>query len=135
MAANRKIRREFDLDEFEEQALEAFDQVPGLKLNLRNGDSVTIPHPLLLGDEQQALVERVQRREDEDRDENGKPNGNINGQPAEAFVVRLAKAILGEEEHARFLAGGGSSNKVSLAWQYLTRELPGPKSTTTPAKS
>jgi hypothetical protein len=64
---------------------------------------------------------------DEDLDEDGNPTGKVNGKPAPSFNIRLAKAILGDEEHARFLAGGGSSNKVSLAWQYLTEGLQGPK--------
>lgn len=127
MAVNRKLRREMDLDEFEEQALDALGTSPGLKLKLRNDDVVTIPHPMLLSDDRQAEVEFVQRRDDEDRNENGLPNGKINGEPAPPYAVRLAKAILGEEDHARFLAGGGSSNKVALAWQLLTEGLKGPK--------
>ena len=127
MAVNRKIKRELSLDEFEEQALDALGQAPGLKITLRNEDVVVIPHPLLLDDDRQAAVEFVQRRDDEDRDENGNPAGKIDGEPAPPYAVRLAKAILGEEDHKRFLAGGGSSNKVALAWQYLTESLKGPK--------
>lgn len=127
MAVNRKIKRELSLDEFEEQALDALGQAPGLKITLRNGEVVVIPHPLLLDDDRQDAVEFVQRRDDEDRDENGNPSGLIDGKRAPAFSKRLAMAILGEEDHARFLAGGGSSNKVALAWQYLTESLKGPK--------
>lgn len=127
MAVNRKIKREMSLDEFEEQALDSLGQSPGLRLTLRNDDVVVIPHPLLLDDDRQAEVERVQQHLDEDVDEEGRPNGQIGGKPAAAFTIRLAKAILGEEEHARFLAGGGTSNKVSLAWQYLTEGLQAPK--------
>lgn len=127
MAVNRKIKREMSLDEFEEQALDSLGQSPGLRLTLRNDDVVVIPHPLLLDDDRQAEVERVQQHLDEDVDEEGRPNGQIGGKPAPAFTIRLAKAILGEEEHARFLAGGGTSNKVSLAWQYLTEGLAAPK--------
>lgn len=127
MAVNRKIKREMSLDDFEDQAIDALGQSPGLTLTLRNDDIVTIPHPLLLDDERQELVERVQKHLDEDLDENGSPNGKIDGQPAPPYAVRFAKAILGEAEHARFLAGGGTSNKVALAWQYMTEGLQGPK--------
>jgi hypothetical protein len=122
MPANRKLRREFDLDAFRDQAIEALGQTPGLKLNMPSGDPVVIPHPMLVSDDRQAQIEHVQRRDDEDRDENGEPNGKVDGE----FVpwgIRFAKAILGEQEHARFLAAGGSSQDISLAWQYLTDGL------------
>jgi hypothetical protein len=128
LAVNRKIKREWNLEDFEAQAIDSLGGVAGVNLTLRNGDIVTIPHPMLLDDDTQTEVERVQAHRDEDRDEDGAPNGKIGGEDAPPFAIRLAKAILGPEDHARFLAGGGSSNKVGLAWQYMTEGLQqGPK--------
>ncbi|MDF3280924.1 hypothetical protein [Gordonia sp. N1V] len=127
------------LDEFEETATDALGSTPGLKINLANGDFITIPHPLLVSDETQERIERVQRRDDLDPKpmvedpETGQlvpdpaARDLIDGEPAPVFNVRFALALLGDEAHARFLAAGGSSNKVLLAWQYLTEGLQAPK--------
>lgn len=120
---NRKMKRTLNLADFEEQAIDAIGQTPGITLELDNGDSVTIPHPMLVTDEQQAEIERVQENADLDAD------GKINGERPDAQSIRLARAVLGDEGHKRFIEGGGKSNHVMLAWQMMARELQdkGPK--------
>jgi hypothetical protein len=90
--------RRLKLAEMRNQALEALDMDPGLELDLPNGDVVTVPNPMLAADDVQEKL-------------NG---GN---------VVDAAKAILGEDEHAKLVAGGGSSNDVILAWRLLSAEV------------
>jgi len=124
---NRKIRRTFKLDEFAEQATDALGSAPGLDIELDNGEHVTIPHPMLVDDDTQAAVERVQRKEDLDHGPDGELLDTIDGQPAGPFSVRFAKAVLGEAEYKRFSAGGGNANHIGLAWQYLTKGLEDPK--------
>jgi hypothetical protein len=121
--ANRKTKRVLKLDEFQDQAIEAIGQTPGVTLELEDGSLLTIPHPMLVTDEQQTEIERVQNGDDLDED------GKINGQTPEVHAVRFARAVLGEERHKAFLAGGGKSVLVMLAWQMLTKELEekGPK--------
>lgn len=162
-AYNRETRRaaekdlpkaELDIEEFEQIALEAQNSVPGLKLRMKNGESFTIPHPMLVGDDTQRQIERVQNEDDLDKytlqdvvdDRNRRRDAGIeepsdviaegftkepktiNGQPARGFNVRFAEAILSPEVYARFSAAGGNANHVVLAWQYLAdRMQTGPK--------
>lgn len=120
---NRKTKRVLNLADFEEQAIDALGQTPGITIELDNGEVVSIPHPMLVTDEQQAEIEKVQENADLDED------GKVDGQRPEPQAVRLARAVLGDEEHKRFLAGGGKSVHVMLAWQMMTKELQekGPK--------
>lgn len=143
-AQRRKIRRSCSLEEFTEQATEALDSVPGMALTLKNDDVVTIPHPMLLDDARQEAVDEVNNR----RDLLPKPKKSVDvdgeqveiddpdapdmvagedGTPVKApsFNVRFAKALLGEDAHRRFLAGGGTSNMVLLAFQHLSRGMEG----------
>jgi hypothetical protein len=123
MAPNRKIRREFKLDEFRDQAADALGMIPGIEITLNDDTVIAIPHPMFLSDDTQIAVDLVQNRDDEDRDEHGNPSGKIDGEKAVPFTIRLAKAILGDEAHERFIAAGGSANDVALAWQYMTKEM------------
>lgn len=116
----KKDKRELDLDEFEAQAIEALGQKPYFKLKIANGDPVKISHPMLLTDERQAAVDRVRAREDLDKNDEGEPTNYIDGKPAAPFNSRFARAVLGDDEHDRFLAGGGKSNHIVLAWDRLT---------------
>jgi len=128
MAAARKattrLPRKLALDAFREQAVEAQSQIASLVLEMPNGEEFTIPHPMLVSDEAQRRLEAVQAGDDLDRDENGAilDPPRINGKPAEPLAIRTARALMGDEEHARFVAAGGHSNDVTLAWQMLVRE-------------
>lgn len=117
------MKRALKLDEFESQAIEALGQTPGISLELDGGEIVTIPHPMLVSDEQQAAIERVQANEDLDAD------GKIDGQRPEPQAVRLARVVFGEDGFKRFIAAGGKSNHVLLGWQMMVRDLEdkGPK--------
>jgi hypothetical protein len=118
--ANRKMAADvLSLADFEQQAIEALGQTPGKTIRLDNGESVTIPHPMLVSDEQQARIEAVENDDDLNLDEDGK----INGQRPPSKAARLARAVLGEEQHARFIAGGGKSNHVMLAWNWLVKSV------------
>ncbi|MDG3012374.1 hypothetical protein G4X40_19730 [Rhodococcus sp. D2-41] len=137
------IARELALEDFEEQALDALGSVPGITLVLKTGEKVTIPHPMLVDDERQEVIERVQSGKDLDvrtveaTDEDGNvltdadgnaisvevPGDTIDGKPAGAFSKRLALAILGEDDYATFAAGGGKSGHVVLAWRTLTEGM------------
>jgi hypothetical protein len=139
MAANRaqrRAQRKWKVAEFREQAFEAKSQLASIVLEV--GDSeFEIPHPLALDDVTQARVEAFQRGEGLDREtilnEDGDPLLDAAGKPVtrivephqiggkvlEPVAVRSARAILGEEEHARFVAAGGRSNDITLAWEYM----------------
>ncbi|MDG3013546.1 hypothetical protein [Speluncibacter jeojiensis] len=129
------IARELALEDFEEQALDALGSVPGITLILKTGEKVTIPHPMLVDDERQEVIERVQSGKDLDikkvevTDEDGNVTveevlgDTIDGEPAGAFSKRLALAILGEADYATFAAGGGKSGHVVLAWRTLTEGM------------
>lgn len=88
------------LTEMRQQATEALGVDPGMELELDNGDVVLVPHPLFLADEAQAKVNE-----------------------AGSNTVEMAKAILGDEAHAKFIAGGGHSNDVMLAWRLLSQSM------------
>lgn len=99
-------KRRLKLAEMRDQALDALGMEPGLELELPNGEVVLVPSPMLVGDDVQS------RLSDED-------------------VVATAKAVLGEELHAKLIAGGGNSNDVMLAWKLMSEEIEdrGPKLT------
>lgn len=90
--------RRLKLQELRAQGVEALKHEPGFDIELDNGEVITIPHPMLVDDEVQASL----------ADADG--------------PIALAKMVLGEEEHAKFLAGGGHSNDVALAWNLLRLE-------------
>lgn len=88
------------LTEMRNQATEALGVEPGMELELDNGEIVNVPHPLFLSDEAQTKVNK-----------------------AGTDTVAMAKAILGDEEHAKFIAHGGHSNDVMLAWRLLSQSM------------
>lgn len=117
-------RRKLALAEFREQVIEAQSQISSLVLVADNGDEFEVPHPMLVSDDAQKRLEIVQLGEDLDKDEDGqfvKPP-KIKGKLAEPLVIRTARALLGDAEHARFIAAGGHSNDITLAWQMLVEE-------------
>lgn len=92
-------KRRLKLTEMRNQAVEALGMDPGMELELDDGNVVTIPNPMFVSEEAQAQIEGA--------------TGSI----------ATAKAILGDDEHARLVAGGGHSNDVMLAWRLLTADL------------
>lgn len=117
-------RRELALSDFREQVIEAQGQLSSLVLVADGGEKFEIPHPMMLSDDAQKRVETVQAYRDLDRDENDeiKVPLKIDGELADPLVIRFARALLGEEEHARFIAAGGHSHDVELAWLKLSGE-------------
>lgn len=117
-------RRKLALADFREQVIEAQSQLSSIELDMPNGESFTIPHPMLIADEAQKRLELVQTGADLDKDKTGaiKEPPTIGGKRPEPMVIRTAKALLGDEEHAKFIAAGGHSNDVTLGWQYLVEE-------------
>lgn len=97
--------RRLKLTELRAQGMESLKMEPGFEIELDDGSTVTVPHPLLVDD---ATQERI---------------------TAADGAIPLAKAVLGDEEHARFVAAGGHSNDVALAWNLLRQEAEeaGPK--------
>lgn len=117
-------RRKLALHDFREQVIEQQSQLASIWLVADGDEEFEIPHPMLVSDEAQKRLERVQNLEDLDRDENGviKHPPQIDGKPAEPLTIRTARALLGDEDHKRFVAAGGHSNDITLAWQMLVRE-------------
>ena|SRR5690242_8025209 len=117
-------RRKLALADFREQAIEQNSQLSSLFLEMPNGEEFEIPNPMLLSDEAQTRVGRVQNLYDLDRDEKDeiRQPPTIKGKPAEPYTIRVARALLGEEAHKKFIAAGGHSNDITLAWQVLVRE-------------
>ncbi|MFF0498532.1 hypothetical protein ACFYU5_19155 [Nocardia aobensis] len=114
----------FTLEAFEAIAIEALGEKPGLTLELKDGSEIYIPHPAMVDDDRLADIERVQALKDLDEEideETGKKIRveKIDGVDAPPFAVRLAQAILGPADHARFISGGGKSALVMQAWKYL----------------
>lgn len=116
-------RRVLALDEFRKQVIEAESQLSSIYLDTGT-EEFEIPHPMLISDDAQKRLEIVQSLEDLDKDDDGKPSypARINGELAEPLTIRTARALLGVEDHARFIAQGGHSNDVTLAWQMLVKE-------------
>lgn len=101
MALNKSVLK---LSELRAQGHEALKMEPGIDIDLGEGQKpIHIPTPFLLDDTKQEAVE--------------KSNG----------AIATAKAILGEEEHARLLKAGGTSNDVMLAWAMLREDAKAPK--------
>lgn len=99
-------KRRLKLSEMREQAMESLGMEPGFELELDDGGIVVVPNPTLVPDDVQAKMS--------DPDQN---------------PIDTARAVLGEEDHKRLLAGGGHSNDVMLAWKLMSDEISarGPK--------
>jgi len=139
--AERRAQKKWKVEDFREQAIEAMGQTASIVLEVPGSDEVfEVPHPLAMDDDMQARVEAFQRGDGLDRepvlDLDGTPLKDASGEPVtrvkdphqikgkmlEPVSVRSARVILGEEVHARFIAAGGRSNDVSLAWQYMVEQ-------------
>jgi len=139
--AEQRAQRRFSAADFREQALEAQSQIASIILiGPNDGQDYVIPHPLTIDDEAQERLEAFQRGDGLDREtllgEDGKPLKDVVGEPLtrikephqidgkilESVSARTAKAILGEEEHEKFLAAGLRSNDITLAWNYMVDE-------------
>lgn len=96
-----------DLAAFRAQAIESIGGAGVSFQPEEDGEIFTIPHPLLLDEAQNEAVEKAV--------------GN----------VAVAKALLNTERdpgvHARFIAAGGRSGDVLLAWRQLTSKMNAPK--------
>jgi hypothetical protein len=89
--------------EYGEQQLEALGLPSRLELELADGSTVEVLHPWLWDDTTEAAVKQAA--------EDG----------AEPYNTRLARAVLGKKEHARFIKGGGKSSQIALAIGLLRR--------------
>lgn len=110
--------------ELREQAIEALGQTPYIDLEADDNVVVRVWHPLLVDDATQIRLERYNNNTDLDHDEEGKlvfPL-KVDGKVADPANIRSARAILGEDEHNRFIAAGGHSNDVQLAWNEMVRQ-------------
>ncbi|MGH3439977.1 MAG: hypothetical protein ACRDRN_26480 [Sciscionella sp.] len=92
-------KRRLKLEELRAQGTEALGMVPGFEIELDDGSTVNVPNPMLVADDTQELID------------------------ASKSSVDTAKAILGADEHARFIAAGGHSNDVLLAWRLMTEDM------------
>lgn len=87
--------------EYGEQQLEALGFPTRMEFELNDGSVVELVHPWLWSDDVEAAVVKA----------------NEGG--ADPHNVRLARAVLGEKEHARFVAGGGKSGQIALAIEMM----------------
>jgi len=124
---------------YAEQLIEASGQKPYLEFLCKDGSVVRLNHPRLLDDEALLRVEAFQRGDGLDRepvlDEHGNPKidpntgkpmtviidpPHVNGQLAEPYVVRLMKAVLGEEDYAKLRANGLTALALHEAFESLS---------------
>lgn len=116
-------KRRLSLEAFKDQAIEAQSWLAPYELEA--GDEVfEVPHPIMMDDDTRARLAAAEADEDLDRDDAGNVVMKIDGKPVD-WHVRSARAILGPEKHARFIAAGGQSSFVTIAWQMLGREQAG----------
>lgn len=124
MANRAERRRRMKTDELREQAIEAMHQTPYIDVEADDEQVFRVWHPLLQDDQAQIRVDRVNAGEDLDKDEQGnvKVPNRVNGELAEPFNIRTARAIMGPEDHSRFIEAGGRSNDIQLAWNEMVRD-------------
>lgn len=142
---------DMDLDEIDAQVAEALGTAPQFTIRLSNGEVVVVRPATLLSDDRTAAMMRVQAGDDLDRIENAElraelagyldaetlervwksvephvrvPGRTVNGAPADPDHIRLAKAILGDEDYARLIAGGGSAYRAMWAFGKLNEATP-----------
>lgn len=124
MANKPERKRRMKTSELREQAVEAMNQTPYIDVETDNGDTFRVWHPLLVDDTAQTAIELVQSGRDLDRDDKEviiyPPK--VKGKPADPDVIRLARAVLGDVNHKKFVAAGGHSQDVNLAWNEMMRE-------------
>lgn len=143
-AERRAAQRKWKVDEFREQAFESKGTLSHMELEVGEGDEAEtflIPNPAALDDDTQERVEVFQRGEGLDRitihGEDGAPLKGVDGEPVTrikephqidgvklpAVSIRSAQAILGVEDHARFIAKGGRSSDITQAWEYMVEQV------------
>jgi hypothetical protein len=94
MSDGKNVKK-LTLEALRQQAAEALKTEPGYQIDLDNDESVFVAHPLFVDDSVSAAVQNAEN------------------------PVEIAKAVLGEEDHAKLLANGGRSADVSLAWALM----------------
>lgn len=112
--------------EVESQLADYFGITPRTTIQI-DGAVFDIPNPVLLDDDQQTRWDELQfELERCDRDADGnvitphRTDGVLMKPP---FAVRLATALWGEDGYAKYKAGGGVSNQISLEWARMSREF------------
>lgn len=124
---NREVRRKLKKSAFREQAAEKLGLDLSYEIEYDNGTTIVVESPLFASDDTTKKMDDIQNNRDLDRDENGEivSPPTIGGLPAEPQPVRLARAIIGDEQHARLVAApDGSSSDVMLAYRLLAQERP-----------
>lgn len=124
MTKHIERRRIMKVGELREQAIEALGQSPYIDLEGNDGVVVRVWHPLLVDDAAQIRLDRFNANEDLDKDDAGNPvvPYRVKGKLADPINIRSARAILGDADHKKFIAAGGNSNDVQLAWNEMIRE-------------
>lgn len=119
-----------------EQRIEALGQQPYLDYELKDGSTVRMPHPLRLDDDALTRLEAYYRGDGLDREpvlDDGKPvldderrprtrvvqPPQIDGQPAPASMVRLMRAVLGDDAYDALAAHGITARELHRDWQSL----------------
>lgn len=142
---------EVDLDELDAQITEAIGSGT-YKIRLHDDTAIEVRPAVLLSDDRTAAWMRVEAGEDLDLVENRElrselaafldadtldrvwklvePNvqvrgRTINGELAAPQHIRMARAILGEADYGRLVAGGGSSYRVMWAFQKMNDAMSG----------
>lgn len=126
-----KVKRRMKLTEFREQYFEGKGADPVIELEADNGEVFVVAHPLMLDDAATERLAAVNRGDDLDKDQFGevKVPPTVGGNPAPSDQVRVARAVLGDDIHARFVAAGGHSNDIAMVFNQLQEALEeGPKS-------
>ena len=121
-----------------EQRIEALGQQPYVDFELKDGSTIRLPHPLRIDDAALGRFEALQRGDGLDRepllDKNGNPKidpetgrpvtrviepPTIDGKPAEPYLVRLMKAILGDEDYHKLVDHGFTAREIHSIWNDL----------------
>jgi hypothetical protein len=85
--------------EYGGQQLEALGYAPRMEFELNDGSVVELVHPWLWSDEVQEAYQ------------------------ASETSREIARAVLGPDDHERFIAGGGKSNQIALAIEMMRRKI------------
>ena len=88
------------VNEYGEQRLEALGYPTRMEFELNDGSVVELVHPWLWDDDVQEAYD------------------------AGKTTIEMARAALGLEEHARFVAGGGKSIQIVLATEEMKQRRP-----------
>lgn len=101
---SKKIKGPINIVAARAQAIETLGMEPGITVTMENEVEFTIPSPLFLDDPRQQALDELRLSDKNDSS------------------VELAKAVLGEDQHAEYIAAGGHSNDISLFWGQMTME-------------